>query len=110
LYVVESSVSFDIAVEAALLKIDNLRNLDGVGAITNIISAAMHVRKPLGGSVALSVVERHKFVVANTIDATHYRGTFVDVDVGTALLSIRDNGIYAGDVQVVLGQDLAMAA
>ena len=124
LYVVQSSVSFQVAVEAALLKIDNLRNLDGVGAITNIITAAMHVRKPLAGSVALSVVQQHKFVVANTIEATYYRGTYVDVDDGFIFVDsgyfdayasdvvVGDVGqlIFATDVSTILGQELELAA
>lgn len=124
LYVVQSNISFRVDAQAAMLKIDNLRNLDGTSAITNIISAAMHVRKPLGGSVGLSVVQRHRFVVANTIESTYHRGTYVDADIGLALIDV-DSGVvliddvyvgdlervvFATDVETVLAQDLDLMA
>lgn len=106
LYVIQSNVSFEIAVAAALLKIDNLRNLDGTGAITNIISAAMHVRKPLGGVVSLSVEQTHNFVVANTIDADKFDGTYSDIYIGYAKATALAPMIYAEDVEVMLAQEL----
>ena len=106
LYVVSSSVSFEVAVAAALLKIDNLRNLDGTGAITNIISAAMHVRKPLGGVVELSVQQTHKFVVANTIDTNKFDGTHSDVVIGYATASVVAPTLHLDDVEVLLEQEM----
>jgi hypothetical protein len=106
LYVINSSVSFEVAVAAALLKIDNLRNLDGTGAITNIISAAMHVRKPLGGVVELSVQQTHKFVVANTIDANKFDGTYSDVVIGYATASVVAPTLHLDDVEVLLEQEM----
>jgi len=106
LYVINSSVSFEVAVAAALLKIDNLRNLDGTGAITNIISAAMHVRKPLGGVVELSVQQTHKFVVANTIDANKFDGTYSDAVIGYATASVVAPTLHLDDVEVLLEQEM----
>lgn len=106
LYVINSSVSFEVAVAAALLKIDNLRNLDGTGSISNIISAAMHVRKPLGGSVALSVEQTHEFVVANTIDADKFGGTYSDIYVGYATAIASAQLPRMSDVEVVLEQEM----
>lgn len=106
LYVINADVSFEVAVAAALLKIDNLRNLDGTGSISNIISAAMHVRKPLGGSIALSVQQTHRFVVANTIDANRFDGTYSDIYVGYASAIASAPLLRMSDVEVVLEQEM----
>lgn len=90
-YVVAANVSVLFSVTADLHKTDNLADLSGTAAITNVIGADVHLNKPLGGLLSVVPAYTANVVSAHAInldDMTIGDRTFIvpDAPYATALV------------------------
>jgi len=94
-YVVSASVLTLVSVNAELAKTDNLQNLDGTGAISNILVAGLHLRKNLGFAALSLAASNGRVFVAHTVDAEIATGATATALADDIYLDVRSGEVFA---------------
>lgn len=104
-YVVSASVLTLVSVNADLHKTDNLQDLSGTGSISNILSAGLHLRKNLNGSLLNLAASDGKLFVAHAVDAEIATGATATLSVGSISAEVNAPMIFAEitDVSYISG-------
>ena len=99
-YVVSASVLTLVSVNANLAKTDNLQNLDGTGAISNVINAGLHLRKNLGFNALSLAAANGKALVVHAVDAEMATGSTATVFADSVYVDDISSAIFAEEIEI----------
>lgn len=101
-YVISASVLTLVSTNADLHKTDNLQDMEGTGAVSNIAYANIMLRKPLGGAgLSLAAVDG-QLVSAHTVDADIASGATADAELVEIQLDLSVGEIFAEVTDITL--------
>ena len=115
-YVISASVLTLVTTSADLHKTDNLQDMEGTGAISNIAYANVMLRKPLGGAGLALVAIDGRLVSAHTVDADIASGATanaelieiqLDLSVGEVFVEVDDITYITSDYEIWPSQQVA---
>jgi hypothetical protein len=97
-YVIAANVSVLFSIEANLHKTDNLSDLEGTAAVSNVIGADIHIKKNLVGVLPSLATLDGNVVSAHAIDLDDPRvqdRTYADLDLRIVTADVYVGAIYA---------------